>query len=261
MNRSPRPQDSPPDGEVRLRFQIAYDGTAFDGWQSQSHGRTVQDALEKAFAEIVERRVIVHGSGRTDSGVHAIAQVAHADVPQGRLTPDAWAGALNARLPPAARILTVRKASPGFHARFSATGKIYTYRVWNHRFLLPTERHRAWHAVMPINRTLLRSAAQLLQGTHDFAPFSAKRHPGEENTTRTLRRIQVLSSGPLVTLRFEGNGFLYRMVRILTGSMVRVAQGKAPLQWLEELLRHPEGQRSSFCAEAEGLYLTRVLYR
>lgn len=253
-------QDIIAPGDVRIRLQIAYDGTGFEGWQSQPHGRAVQDALERALVDILGRRIVVQGSGRTDAGVHALGQVAHIDVPAGRLTPEGWMGAINARLVPTARIVCAKKAASGFHARFSATGKIYTYRVWNHRILLPTEINRVWHSTIPVDRTKLRATAQLLEGTHDFAPFSAKRHAGENNTIRTLRRIQISTAGPLLTLRFEGSGFLYRMVRILTGSMLRVAQGKADIEWLAELLRNPNGRRSSFCAVAEGLYLTRVLY-
>ncbi len=260
MNPSVQIEDIAAPGEVRLRLLVAYDGSGFDGWQSQPHGRAVQDALERALADIVGRRVIVQGSGRTDAGVHALGQVAHADVPAGRMTPDGWRGAINARLVPTARILAATKAPAGFHARFSATGKIYTYRIWNHRILLPTEINRVWHSAIPLDRPILRATARLLEGTHDFAPFSAKRHAGETNTIRTLRHIRVTTSGPLLTLRFEGSGFLYRMVRILTGSMIRVAQGKAHIGWLEELLRAPEAKRSSFCAVAEGLYLTKVLY-
>lgn len=260
---APRPpprKDAPPPGYTRLRLLIGYEGTAFDGWQSQRHGRTVQDALEAAFASLIGHRACVHGSGRTDSGVHATGQVAHVDVPKDRLTPDAWLGAINARLVPSVRILKAAHAPSGFHARFSATGKIYTYRIWNERALLPTERNRAWHTPAPIHRQTLRDAARLLEGTHDFAPFSAKRRPCEIDTVRTIHGIGIKTSGPLITLRFEGNGFLFRMVRILTGSLVRVAQGKADEAWLRAFLQNPQGPRSSFCAIAEGLYLTRVRY-
>ncbi|MEI6715016.1 MAG: tRNA pseudouridine(38-40) synthase TruA [Verrucomicrobiota bacterium] len=252
--------DLPPEGHIRLRLQIAYDGTGFDGWQSQPHGRTVQDALERAFAELVGRRVVIHGSGRTDAGVHALAQIAHVDVPEARLTPEAWVGALNARLSPLVRVVSSKKAAAGFHARFSATGKVYSYRVWNDRVMRPTEVNRAWHAPIPADLAILRHAAELLVGTHDFAPFSAKRHPGETDTIRTIHQIHISKSGPLITLRFEGNGFLYRMVRLLTGSLIRVATGKSDAQWLQSFLTNPTGPRSSFCADAEGLYLTRVLY-
>jgi tRNA pseudouridine38-40 synthase len=257
---SERPhRDQAPPGHQRLRLLVAYDGSCFDGWQSQLHRRTVQDALEQAFASLLGGRVPVHGSGRTDSGVHATGQVAHADVPSGRLSSEHWAGALNARLDPAVRIVRATRAPRGFHARFSASGKLYTYRIWNDRVLRPTERARAWHTPVPIDRTLLRTAARLLEGRHDFAPFSAKR-ANQTDTVRHLRRIGIQSSGPLLTLHFEGDGFLYRMVRLLVGSLVRVAQSKAPMDWIQQFLLHPGGPRSSFCAEPQGLYLTRVFY-
>lgn len=252
--------DQAPPGYERLRLLIAYDGTCFDGWQSQLHRRTVQDALEGAFTALLGARIPVHGSGRTDSGVHATGQVAHADVPSNHLSPDDWTGALNARLVPSVRIIRTSKASRGFHARFSALGKLYTYRIWNDRVLLPTERSRAWHSPFPIDRILLRSAAQILVGRHDFAPFSAKR-ANQTDTVRNLKRVSLRTSGPLITLGFEGDGFLYRMVRLLVGSLVRVAQKKAPVDWIHQLLQNPEGPRSSFCAEPHGLYLTHVFYQ
>jgi tRNA pseudouridine(38-40) synthase len=221
---------------MRLRLLLAYEGGAFDGWQSQPNGRTVQDALERALAELLGERRVVHGSGRTDAGVHALGQVAHVDVPQKRLALHAWAAALNGHLPKAVRVLEARKAPPIFHARFSASGKVYTYRLWNERCLHPLEVGRSWHLPVPLDVKLVRATATLLTGTHDFAGFAANRGKPEKSTERSIGKIAVFKSGPLMRLRFEGDGFLYRMVRMLTGSMVRVAQGKADMAWLEELL-------------------------
>ncbi|MEI6871379.1 MAG: tRNA pseudouridine(38-40) synthase TruA [Verrucomicrobiota bacterium] len=254
------PNDRPPQGYVRLRLLLAYDGGAFDGWQSQPSGHTVQDALELAVAHLIGERRVVHGSGRTDAGVHAMGQVAHVDVPAQRLALSAWAAALNGHLPRAVRVLQARKAPTVFHARFSATGKVYTYRLWNDRSLHPLEVGRAWHLPVELELQLVRQVAALMTGTHDFAGFAANRGKPEHSTERTIHKINVSKAGPLVRLRFEGNGFLYRMVRMLTGSMVRVAQGKADIAWLEALLRDPEGRRTSFCAPADGLYLTEVKY-
>lgn len=255
------PNDIPKPGQIRLRLLVAYEGSAFDGWQSQASGKAVQDVLEAAIAGLVGERRPVHGSGRTDSGVHAAGQVAHVDVPAARLPLEAWGGALNARLPGEVRVLAVRRARPGFHARFSARGKVYTYRIWNERFLHPLEAGRVWHLVAPADRALLRRCAKLLEGTHDFAAFAANRGKPEASTVRTIHAVSLKTAGPLLTLRFRGDGFLYRMVRLLTGSMARVAQGKAELAWLEDLLRQPAGRRTSFCAPAEGLCLSEVLYR
>lgn len=253
--------EGPASGFIRLRLLLAYDGSGFDGWQSQASGKAVQDYLERAVAHLVGERRVVHGSGRTDSGVHALGQVAHVDVPVGRLSTEAWEGALNAQLPPGVRVLEVRHAARGFHARFGAVGKEYVYRMWNARSLHPLEMGRVWHLPTPVQRDLLRSCAGVLQGSHDFAGFAANRGRPETHTERTIYALTLKTAGPLLTLRFAGNGFLYRMVRMLAGSMVRVAQGKAGIDWLEDLLHRPGGRRTSFCAPAEGLFLKSVRYR
>ncbi len=256
-----RSNEEPAAGSIRLRLLVAYEGSGFDGWQSQASGNAVQDFLERAVAGLVGERRVVHGSGRTDAGVHALGQVAHVDVPEGRLSVEAWAGALNAQLPTGVRVLEVRRAARGFHARFSAVGKEYVYRMWNARPLHPLEAGRVWHLPTPVDRGLLRQCALLLQGSHDFAGFAANRGRPEKSTERTIYTLTLKTAGPLLTVRFAGNGFLYRMVRMLAGSMVRVAQGKADVAWLEELLSRPAGRRTSFCAPAEGLYLKSVRYR
>ena len=244
----------------RLRMTVAYDGHSFQGWQSQTHGETIQDRLESAFLAVCgEARVPVHGSGRTDAGVHALAQIAHADVPAERChTPERWRAALNANLPPEIRVQAVRFVSARFHARFSATGKIYRYRIWNGAVLDPLEYGRAWHVAGALDLTILRQAAILFVGTHDFAGFAANRGKPEGNTVRTIRRITVRQRAALLTLDYEGDGFLYKMVRLLTGSLVRCAQEKASTGWITRLLAG--GGKSHFAAPAEGLYLLRVLY-
>lgn len=246
----------------RLRLLVAYDGRPFDGWQSQARGNTVQDHLERAFAGLCGgQRIPVHGSGRTDAGVHASGQVAHADVPdRTRHTPERWRGALNANLPPEIRVLTVRFVPADFHSRFDARGKVYRYRIWNAPVLAPLEHGRAWHFPNPLDLPTLQRGAELLLGMHDFAGFAASRGKPDENTVRTIRRIVVRRRSAQVTLDYEGDGFLYKMVRLLTGTLVRCAQGRASLEWITELLA-ANGEKTSFAAPAEGLYLLRVLYR
>lgn len=245
----------------RLKMVVSYDGGTFQGWQSQAHRDTVQDRLEAAFTTLCGgQRITVHGSGRTDAGVHARGQVAHADVP------DFWrhdAGqsrvALNANLPPEIRIAQARFVAESFHARFAARGKVYRYRIWNDPVLDPFEIGRAWHFPGELDGGVLRKAAARIVGRHDFAAFSANRGHTPTSTVRTIRRVDVRKHGALFTLDFEGDGFLYKMVRLLTGSLVRCAQGRAPLEWVEKLLAGQD--RTSFAAPAEGLYLMRVLYR
>lgn len=247
----------------RLRLVIAYDGAPFAGWQIQGGTRpTVQGSLEQALQALCGRRIDVQGSGRTDAGVHALGQQAHADVPMlaGSLTQAArWAQAINARLPEGVRVLRSAWAPSGFHARFSAAGKVYRYRIWNAPWMHPLERGRAWHVPYGLDRERLREGARVLVGTHDFAHFAANRGAGLEprSTVRTIERIDLGGKAPLLTLEFAGNGFLYRMVRLLTGALVRVASGRDDLIWLQRTLAR-ELRKNHHQAVAEGLYLVRV---
>ena len=252
------------DAQERLKLTVAYDGAPFDGWQSQATANGVQDHIEAAFLAVGKIRLRVHGSGRTDAGVHATGQIAHADVPRGRLSPATWMAALNANLPHGIRIIRasrVRGGDEGFHARFSAKGKRYIYRLWNAPCMHPLEIGRAWYVPRELDLALLRKAAALLVGRHDFARFTAKRR-GQTvtDTVRTIRRIAVQTRGPLITLTFEGDGFLYKMVRLLTGTIVRVAEKRAPLSFITDLLDMKVRARTHFMGVAEGLYLSRVFY-
>ncbi len=244
---------------MRLRLLLAYDGRPFAGWQSQAHRGGVQDHLEAAFLRVLGEKVSVQGAGRTDAGVHALGQVAHAEVPP-RLPAAAWQGALNAYLPAEIRVLRAARAPAEFHARFQARGKIYRYRIWNGPFLHPMEIGRAWHVPGALELAEVRRAAKVLEGRHDFAGFAANRGIPPKETVRNVSRIAVTRTGPRIELRFEGEGFLYKMVRLLTGSIIRCAQGKADEQWLRGLLAGGGQRKSHFMAPAEGLYLARVLY-
>lgn len=244
----------------RLRLLLAYDGRPFRGWQSQATKDAVQDHLEAAFAKFVVKRVVVIGSGRTDAGVHALGQVAHATVPRGLLAVSRWRDALNAHLPPEIRVLRATAARADFHAQFDACGKEYVYRIWNGPFLHPLEIGRAWFVPRPLDLPRLRECARLLEGTHDFAGFAANRGEPVEDTVRTIHRIGIVRRGPLLTLRFDGAGFLYRMVRLLTGTLVRCAEGRAEPSFLTELLAAHGKTKTHFQAPAEGLYLVRVRY-
>ena len=245
----------------RLRMTVAYDGRPFQGWQSQAQGNTIQDHLEAALAPLCRgQRVVVHGSGRTDAGVHAHGQVAHADVtsPPGQPA-ERWRAAMNAHLPPEIRVQAARFVSDKFHARFSARGKIYRYRIWNAAVLDPFEHRRAWHVAGELDIDVLRRTAAMLVGEHDFAGFAANRGKPVKSTVRAVHRITLQRRLALLTLEFEGSGFLYKMVRLMTGSLVRCAQGRASPDWIAALLSGGAG-KTHFAAPAEGLYLLRVLY-
>lgn len=246
---------------MRLKLTIAYDGSGFRGWQSQPGGGCVQDILQDAVSRLAGgARVSVQGSGRTDAGVHALGQVAHADVPSERGAPRFWLRALNATLPPGIRILGCARASESFHARYSATGKTYDYLLWNGEILPPHWAGRAWRVHPVPDPALLRRAARVLRGRHDFRGFSANRGKPVRDGLRHLRTVSVRQDGPVIRLRFEGDGFLYKMVRMLVAAMVRVAQGRVPLQDLERRLHGLDADFPREVAPPDGLYLVRVAY-
>jgi tRNA pseudouridine38-40 synthase len=245
---------------LRLKLLLAYDGRAFRGWQSQAGGDGVQDRLERAFVRVGGERAVVHGSGRTDAGVHALGQVAHADVPRAFLPPAKWHAALNANLPPEVRVLRCTRARADFHARFQARGKTYLYRIHAAPIFPPLEIGRAWHVPGPLDLAVLRACARMLTGTHDFAGFAANRGHPPTSTIRTLREIHLTSRGPLLTLRFTGDGFLYKMVRLLTGTLIRCAAGRMDPGEIDRFLAGGGQPKTHFQAPAEGLYLARVLY-
>jgi tRNA pseudouridine38-40 synthase len=243
----------------RLKLIVAYDGAPFAGWQSQSHRNTVQDHLERAFERVTGRAARVHGAGRTDAGVHALAQCAHVDVLK-FLPPDRWIKALDALLPPTIRVLRCRYLSNDFHARLSAKGKIYRYRIWTAPVLPPFEYRRAWHVSRSLDLRVLKTAAKHFVGTHDFAGFTANRGKPEKSTIRTINSVRVRQNGPCVTIVFDGEGFLYKMVRLMVGPMVKCALGKMHIEEITSRLHSGKVGSARFAAPAEGLYLLRVRY-
>lgn len=240
----------------RYRFTVAYDGAPWRGWQSQPCGMGVQDRIEAAIAQVTGSRATVHGAGRTDAGVHATGQVAHADIIT-RLAPERLIGAINAHLPETIRILACRVAPDDFHARFSASGKRYRYRIATGAALSPLERGRAWWLPGKPDLAIVAAVLSGAVGTHDFAAFSAQL-PEDKSTVKTIWAIRVVRRRDGFDITFDGAGFLRRMIRLLVGSAVRVAQGKAEASWFAALLGGLE--RTSFAAPAEGLYLERVYY-
>jgi tRNA pseudouridine38-40 synthase len=244
----------------RLKFTVAYDGSAFAGWQSQTHRKTVQDELERAFQRISGVRVRVHGAGRTDTGVHALAQCAHVDVPDRRLAAAQWTKALNGVLSPTIRVLRCRYVGSDFHARFSAKGKTYRYQIWTGPILPPLELNRVWHITAPLNLDLLTTAAKKFVGKHDFAAFAANRGKKDENTMRTIWSLCVRRRGSAISIEVSGDGFLYKMVRLMVGAMARVALEKENLAQIEIDLKSGCVKGPRFAAPGYGLYLVKVWY-
>lgn len=265
-NRSP----APPAGRRRA-LVLAYDGRGYDGWQLQPGRASVQRAVEEALALTCAEPVRLHGSGRTDAGVHAEGQVAHFDAPPQRagLNARAWLHALNTRLPRTVRVLAAHPVPADFHARFDAREKEYRYRLWLDGPMDPCRLGLTWAPGWnAIRRERLAVAAQHLAGRHDYSAFAANRADGSdpgrgEASVRTVAEIRLTDRGPGVELDFRGDGFHYRMVRLLVGAMVEFARGKLDGPELAALLDQPLDQplrKSPFCAPADGLSLRRVRY-
>ena len=255
---------------MRFALTIAYDGRPFEGWQSQRGGNTVQDQLLGALKKIDPQIQAIHGSGRTDSGVSAEGQVAHFDANErSSLDAEAWQRALNTRLPRTIRVMASQEVNEDFHARFSALGKVYRYRLWLDRVLPPLENGLAWRVRPSLHPDRLRAALRLLEGEHDFRAFAANRGDGkdsERDCRRTISAIRIEGAhddSPLLSLTFDGDGFLYKMVRLLVGTAVRHAEqpDKLPLAEIERLLLSPgKNEKAPFCAPADGLSLLSVRY-
>ncbi|MFI0347930.1 MAG: tRNA pseudouridine(38-40) synthase TruA [Chthoniobacterales bacterium] len=252
-----------PEEAMHLKLIIAYDGSSFRGWQSQSHENTIQDLLEKAFFQIVHRRLVIHGAGRTDAGVHALAQCAHVnvgEVSKKMSDPVRWQKAINGSLPPSIRIIKIQKINTSFHARFSAKSKIYRYVIWHDEVLPPFLHERAWHLHGALDISILEKLSAAIIGTHDFRGFTARSRAEEKKTIRTIYSAEVTQRGKEIRLTFHGNGFLYHMVRMLVGSMVRVAQGRDSQKDFLERLKAAKPPIMPNTAPADGLYLVKINY-
>lgn len=245
---------------------LAYDGRPFEGWATQPSGNTVQDYLEKAISEVAKQSVRIHGSGRTDTGVHALGQVVHFDVPEGMsMNAYNWVPAVNSKLPATIRVMDCEEASTEFHARFDAISKTYTYDLCLAPVLPPLSAGLTWHLPRQLDADSLVKALDLLEGEHSFQAFSAKRGNETEDTdyVRELSQCELTTTDMGYRIIFSGSGFLYKMARLLTGSVVHAAQGRLRLDDLERLLDQssslPHG-RAPFCAPADGLTLDHVNY-
>lgn len=251
---------------MRLLFTCAYDGVPYLGWQSQRGGNTVQDTIEAAMAAVLKAPLRIAAAGRTDAGVHARAQRFHADIPDTcRMSAENWRNALNAHLPAAIRILTAEPVAGDFHARFNATGKVYEYLICRAPVLSPFLAGRAWHLPHEFSAELLAEALQVYEGTHDFRRFAASRGnepdpPPADFYIRTIYSATMAEEGELLRLRFHGNGFMYRMVRLLVGTAHQAARRRITLPELAAHLSDLKAPKTRYCAPAEGLYLHEVQY-
>jgi tRNA pseudouridine38-40 synthase len=248
---------------LKFKLTIAYDGTAYQGWQVQKIGTGVQQIVETALAKLFPSGPRLHSSSRTDTGVHALGMVAHVEIPRAefKMPVARLALALNAFLPDDIRVLSAVRAPEKFHARFDATGKQYRYFVWNHAAMNPLLQNRAWHFPMKLDLEKMRAAAKLFLGEHDFKSFAGTRSYEMESNVRTLTRCDIKKSGAQLTFIIEGDGFLYKMCRGIVGTLVQVGQGKIPLAKVENILASRDRRVAGVTAPAHGLVLWKVFYQ
>lgn len=238
---------------------LAYDGTAFAGWQVQPAHPTIQGTLEKALGKLTGAHERIQCSGRTDSGVHAQGQVAHFDLAQ-PVKAAALLKGFNALLPPDIRVLSLRRAAPDFHARYSVRVKEYRYFIWNGTVLPPCLRHYRFHVWARLDERAMQAAALRLEGRWDFAAFSANPHREIQGTVRHLQQLRVRRRGREIIIVARGDGFLYKMVRSLTGFLIRVGAGELDPGMAETILRSGVRTARVPTAPPQGLFLWRVVY-
>ncbi|MFP4352243.1 MAG: tRNA pseudouridine(38-40) synthase TruA [Puniceicoccaceae bacterium] len=243
---------------TRWKVICAYDGTDFAGWQSQSAGNAVQDVVESALGAVLRADVRIHGAGRTDAGVHARGQCFHFDA-DWRHPGEALGRAVHAKLPGSIRLRSIRPADPDFHARHSAVGKRYEYRL-STREPDPFSIRYRWHLPGAFDARRAAEALPFFAGTHNYAAFAGKVCEGE-NPVKTLCEPELVhEGGGDWTLRVEGDGFLYRMVRSIAGTLARVAAGRLAPGRIPELLRGGRRTPEVHTAPARGLFLEEVFY-
>ena len=244
----------------RWRCVCAYNGAEFAGWQSQELRKrpAIQDVVEKRLAEILGATVRIHGSGRTDSGVHARGQVFHFDAAW-RHGSGRFLAALRAGLPASIQVRSIRAVPPGFHARFSAKGKVYSYNLYLGD-ADPFTRPGVWAVFRPLDMSAMERAAAFLRGRHDFRAFSAIRGAGDEDSVRDLRRLELRRRGRRLRIIFEADGFLYKMVRSLVGALVSVGEGRLTPEQLRAMLESRQRTAAVLTAPPQGLFLEKVLY-
>lgn len=243
-----------------IKLVLEYDGTDLAGWQRQKNGPSVQEHVERALAQMLGRAVDVVGASRTDAGVHALGQVAHFRTDNRSIPLHGFRRGLNSMLPAAIAVVAARDESPEFHARFSARGKRYRYRVLARPDRSPHWRHHAWHRPHPLDLERMRRAARALVGRHDFSAFRAA-DCGANHPIRRITGIEVRAEeNALIAIEVRGEAFLRNMVRIIAGTLVEVGENRRDPDEIAEVLESRERSCAGITAPARGLTLVEVDY-
>lgn len=240
------------------KLTIAYDGSRFRGWQRQPDTKlTVQGILEKNISELAGYPVEVHGSGRTDGGVHALGQTASFCL-SGKVEEQDFREELNKILPEDIRIVRMELVKNSFHARYSARGKCYEYSIDTGERANVFSRKYTFHYPYELDLNKMQIAANTLMGSHDFAGFTDR--VDEYSAVRRIYKIEIKRSGNLVKIEYRGSGFMYHMVRILTGTLLEVGTGERTIESVTEILKHGVRADAGFLVPASGLCLKKVYY-
>ncbi len=243
---------------MRIALGIEYDGTSYNGWQRQKSGLGVQQRLEEALSLVADEAIEVICAGRTDTGVHASGQVVHFDTIAER-SDRGWLLGANSSLPDDISVTWVRRVDDEFHARYSATGRSYRYRILNRLQRSALHRQRSWWVRQPLDEALMNEAAQRLVGEHDFSAFRAAGCQAG-SAMREITHIEVTRDGDWVTLSISANAFLMHMVRNITGTLAAIGQGEAPVEWITEVLESEDRKVGGVTAPPQGLTLVAVEY-
>lgn len=243
----------------RVKLVVAYDGTNYCGWQLQQNGVTIEEILNRALSELLKEPVAVIGASRTDSGVHALGNVAVFDT-ENRMPGDKVCFALNQRLPKDIRIQSSEEVPLSWHPRKQNCVKTYEYKILNRKMEIPTQRLYSHFCYWPLNEENMRKAASFLLGEHDFASFCTVKHQAED-TVRTIYALEIVRGmDDVITIRISGNGFLYNMVRIIAGTLMKVGMGVYPPEHVKEILDARDRQQAGQTAPACGLTLVSLDY-
>lgn len=247
-------------GDLRnLLLTITYDGKCFHGWQIQQNAYTVQEAFQTALEKITGERSDVKGCSRTDSGVHANRYCVSVKLSH-PIPPERLKAAMNRWLPRSVAVLDCVEVDADFHARYSCKSKEYIYKIWNSEVRNPFSEGYALHYRYPLDVEILNKAAQAYVGSHDFTSFCTPDNREAGDMTRCVKSFSVTREGDLVLMRVEADGFLYNMVRIMVGTLLRIAQGKIPPDGIPAILEKKNRQFAGPTAQACGLYLNRINY-
>lgn len=245
----------------RYCLTITYDGTCYQGWQSQTNGVSIQQKIESALHTLFQKKIAIFGSGRTDSGVHALDQKAHFDL-DNKVDVNKLFISINALLPKDIRVLKIEPVADDFHARFSCKKKIYQYHIHRREVIDPFNKNYSLFFPYPLDIEKMKAASKYLIGVHDFSSFANKQDQGsaKNNPIKNLMRIDFVEKEFGLMIEYEADGFLYKMVRNITGTLLKVGGGKLTPEDVKTILEAKNRKKACAAADGKGLFLAKTFY-